>query len=117
MTAERDEHLQILLNDDLRLAYEVLEWAGLSSGHHLRYTVPPVPSVDYFDARGDWRFSFIPNQRHLLFYLRHPALNSEPELKSQAAAIFCLKQNRAEEGQIYIRTARDARAVASWFFR
>jgi hypothetical protein len=113
---EREQHLEVIGSRDLRLAYETLEWAGLSSGYRLRYTTPPVPSVDYFDDQGDWRFSFIPNPRHLLFYVRHPALHADPNLKSDAAALFVLKENNAGEGQIYVRSARDARALAGWFF-
>lgn len=91
----------------------------LAERHGLRTSCKTgkVPAVRMHDARDRYLFSCIPNQHHLLFYLRAPALEAAPELHGAAAELFpSVQKNPAGETTLRIETLSDAFRLSEWLF-
>lgn len=92
------------------------ERAGLrsscKSGH--------VRAVRLHDRQDRYVFAWSANRGHLLFYLRHPAIQAQPELPAQAAGeqLFAGRTNENPGGETTIRieTIEEARKLSDWLF-
>jgi len=74
-----------------------------------------VRAVRLHDVENRYVFSWIPAKRHLLFYVRKPALAAASNLK-QSIANTSLRANANPRGEITIRIEREseARGLVEW---
>lgn len=74
-----------------------------------------VRAVRLHDPKNRYVFSWIPAQRHLLFYIRKPALSVASRLK-QAVTLTPLRCSQNPAGEITIRIEREeeARVLVEW---
>jgi hypothetical protein len=104
-----------IVSEDTRKAHryllEIMPRLGLTpslnSGH--------VRAVRLHDVENRYLFSWIPGQRHLLFYIRKPARSAAPHLQ-QSIVQTSLRTAKNPAGEITVRVEReeDARMLADW---
>lgn len=109
------DHLGRISTEAARAAYALLVDRAKSLGMQGVYKRGVVPAVEWRDTDGDYLFSFIPNQSHLLFYIRNPALGRAPSLAASAASLgMDARTNPSGETTLRISDASDARRLADW---
>jgi len=100
---------------------------GVRAAHHLLLAELPklgltpshnsghVQAVRLHDVADRYLFSWIPNQHHLLFYVRKPALNAAANLRGSAVhRLPRTSENNAGEVTSRLETSQDAQAVLEW---
>ena len=64
---------------------------------------------------GKYLFSYIANARHLLFYLRNPAFETYPSLRTAAqSSAFAMNTNSIEELTTRLHSLEEATQFFSW---
>ncbi len=120
-TAEHLANLDHCGSRDLRRAYLALVLAAERAG----YATQPRPKGDIHelqirDTENAQHFAVIVNRDSLLFYLRQPALRSDPDLAGKARARYAEQllagANTSSEVCIPIRSEREADDIAEWLF-
>jgi hypothetical protein len=109
------DHLSRISTESARAAYALLVDRAGSIGMQADYKRGVVPAVEWRDTNGDYLFSFIPNESHLLFYIRKSALGLAPSLAAGAASLgMGARTNPSGETTLRIADAGDARRLADW---
>lgn len=109
------EHIARIKSASVRQSYVLLIDQLKRLGLRSSYKSGKVPAVRWRDARERYVFAFIPNNNHLLFYVRTPALAATPKLAGQAAALGLVSEvNRATEITLRIETVADATVIIEW---
>lgn len=94
-----------------RLLLDRVTKLGLTPSHNSGH----VRAVRLHDVHNRYLFSWIPNQHHLLFYVRRPAMNAAPNLRSSAKADLPRpRENNAGEVTARLEGPEDAQAVFDW---
>lgn len=84
---------------------------GLTPSHNTGH----VHAVRLHDEHNRYVFSWIVNPHHLLFYVRPPALNSQPSLRAAAhKALPRPTENTAGEVKSRLEGKQDAETVLAW---
>jgi hypothetical protein len=97
-----------------RLLLEELPRLGLTPSHNSGH----VEAVRLHDVHNRYVFSWIPNQHHLLFYVRNPALKTSRPLRGMALRdLPRTKENPAGEVTARLETEQDAQLVVDWLKR
>ena len=106
-----------LASPEVRAAYLGLILSGLAAGFVVEAERTAITAVKYYDAEKRYRYAYIVNKIDLLFYLRKPSLQLDPELKDQAMATFGdVNLNAAGEVTIRICSLDEAVALSAWLF-
>ena len=94
-----------------RLLLAEMPRLGLTPSHNSGH----VRAVRLHDLYDRYVFSWIPNQQHLLFYIRLPALNAAPSLKASAEReLPGVSVNNAGEVTARIEGTEDAQLALRW---
>lgn len=84
---------------------------GLTPSHNAGH----VRAIRLHDHHNRYVFSWIGNPRHLLFYVRLPALNTSSSLRKSAhESLPQTSENPAGEVKARLEGVDDARAVVTW---
>lgn len=107
--------LDRILSGEARDALLLLVDKARQAGLKIVYRSSEVKAVEFQDGSRRNLFSVIGNQRHLLFYLRKPALNRATTLWPAAVRRFgAQKANKRGEYRIRIHNAEQARDTLAW---
>lgn len=94
-----------------RLILEETPKLGLTPSHNTGH----VHAVRLHDEHNRYVFSWIVNPHHLLFYVRLPALHSQPGLRASAhKALPGPEENTAGEVKSRLESRQDAEKVVEW---
>lgn len=114
--AEKDRDVESnIISEETRAAHryllEMMPGLGLTPSHNSGH----VRAVRLHDVENRYLFSWIPSQRHLLFYIRKPALSATPHLQ-QRVPKNSLRTSTNPAGEVTIRLEREneARALVDW---
>lgn len=113
-----DELIARVTAQPARQAFEALHAEAQQSGFNIGYKRSGhVPSVD-LRWDGSHMFSWIPNRKHLLFYIRKPALATDATLAECAFANHPADASRNAAGEVTIRIADPTAAgvLTDWLF-
>jgi hypothetical protein len=106
-----------LVNETIALAHERLSAAFRRSGHTLGQTSGVIEGVTVHDPRGRYLFAWHKNPRHLLFYVRMPALEAQSTLRQKALSRHPRDQvsrNPSGETTITIYNDDEAEMLLGW---
>lgn len=111
------DHLDIIQTSSLKTGYLLLVRMFEREGFELPLLGGVITGCQIRDRYDRYLFACHVRAHHLLFYLRHPAMNLVPALPALAASTHAterLNQNPGGETTINLQSLEEARALCSW---
>ncbi|MEH6660217.1 MAG: hypothetical protein V7679_01100 [Parasphingorhabdus sp.] len=110
------QNIEDLDGRDVREAYFQLIVGAIKLGLSPISEKTAITAVRFYNSREIYLFSFILNKADLLFYLRKPALNSNPRLLKIAEGFPSYQSNNDGELTVRIQNLDDAVRVCDQIF-